>query len=402
MLLSDPETCPPPTRGTVVVWGMLACLPFGGMAWQVYHYVVPLRRMGFDVWYVEESDRNLFNAAEGYSESEDCTANITRLKRFMEMAGLGDRWVYGRPGRNDPYLGALDRRGLDDLYRRADAVINLCGAHDITISTASFRCLIYLDTDPVETQVRVARGDDGQLRKLDPYDYYFTYGSNLGAPDCRIPLTRYDWMPTRPPVCMDFWRTEAPPPAQARITTIATLKSSLKTVAWNGETWRWSKLPEFRRFIALPARTALELELALATGVTDVEMEKIHRNGWHAVSSTPLDDPPAYRRYIQQSLAEFSVAREQYVKPRSGWFSDRSVCYLAAGRPVVTQDTGFGASIPTGRGLFACAEIDDAVAALEAVAADYAGESAAALEIAENYFEAGRVIGGMLSAAGLE
>jgi hypothetical protein len=396
------DSYPPATRGTIVVWGMLACLPFGGMAWQVFHYMVPLRRLGFDVWYVEESDRNLFNAAEGYSESEDCSTNVALLNRFLEMVGLGDRWVYGRPGRNDSYLGALDRRGLDALYGRADAVINLCGAHDITVNSTAFRCLMYLDTDPVETQVRVALGDEIQLRKLDPYDVYFTYGGNLGAEDCAVPMTRYDWVATRPPVCLDLWRTDAPPPGTARMTTVATLKSSYKTVEWNGDVWRWSKQHEFRRFIDLPGRTRVGLELALAAGVTDEELQEIHRCGWHTMGSSPLDDPPAYRNYIQQSLGEFSVAREQYVKPRSGWFSDRSVCYLAAGRPVVAQDTAFGSSVPTGRGLFACADLEEAQAALEAIDADYAGQSAAAFEIAESCFEAGKVLGEMLAKAGLE
>jgi hypothetical protein len=399
MLLIDPESYPPATRGTIIVWGMLACLPFGGMAWQVYHYMVPLRRMGFDVWYVEESDRNLFHAAEGYSESEDCTVNVARLNRFLEMAGLGDRWVYGRPGRNDPYLGALDRRGLERLYRQADAVINLCGAHDITVSSAPFRCLIYLDTDPVETQVRVAQEDESQLRKLDPYDFYFTYGGNLGAPDCAVPVTRYEWLATRPPVCLDLWRTESPPPPGARMTTIATLKSSYKTVEWNGETWRWSRQSEFRRFITLPEQSPYPLELAAE--VSDEERAEVCGHGWHVTDPKRLDDPPVYRDFIRQSLGEFSVAREQYVKPRSGWFSDRSVCYLAAGRPVVTQDTAFGGTIPTGRGLFACADLDAAQAALEAIAADYAGESAAAREVAESCFEAEQVVGEMLSKTGV-
>jgi hypothetical protein len=380
---------------------MLACLPFGGMAWQVYHYLVPLRRLGFDVWYVEESDRDLFNAAENYNESEDYRANVTLLNQYMKQIGLGDRWVYGRPGRNEGYVGGTDRCGLEKLYRNADAVINLCGAHDITANSNDFRCLIYIDTDPVETQVRVALGDEEQLKKLDPYHYYFSYGENLGAEDCGVPVTRYEWLPTRPPVCMDFWQTNGPPPATARMTTIATLKSGYKTVSWKDETWRWSKYHEFIKYIDVPRRTALPLELALAAGVTDEEMDNIYRHGWHVVSSVSLDAPPAYREYIQHSLGEFSVAREQYVKPRSGWFSDRSVCYLAAGRPVVMQDTAFGKWIPTGEGLFAYGSLDEAQTALEAIASDYLRQSAAAVEIARTCFDAEKVVGNILNQAGL-
>jgi hypothetical protein len=392
---------PPATRGTVIVWGMLACLPFGGMVWQVYHHVIPLRRLGFDVWYVEESDRNLFDAGSGYSESEDPRTNVGLLHDFMEMIGLGNRWVYGRPGRADPYLGGKDRRGLEDLYRRTDAVFNLCGAHDLIVNANDFNCLIYLDTDPVETQVRVAKGDEKQIRKLDRYHHYFTYGENLGKADCAVPVTRYPWLPMRPPVCLDLWQTDAPPAEPARMTTIANLKSNYKTVEWNGSTWHWSKHFEFEKFIGLPRRSSLELELALGAGLSADELARIQGHGWSTVSSRPLDEPVAYRDYIQQSQGEFSVAREQYVLPRSGWFSDRSVCYLACGRPVIMQDTAFGKVVPTGKGLLEYRTIDEAQAAVEAVASDYAGHSKAALEIAHEYFDADKVVGGILQRVGL-
>ena len=395
------NTYPPATRGIIIVWGMLVCLPFGGMVWQVYHYLVPLRRLGFDVWYVEESDRNLFNAAENYSESEDYSANVALLNQYMEMIGLDSRWIYGRPGKNEPYVGAKNRRGLEDLYRHADAVINLCGAHDIIVNSNDFNCLIYIDTDPVETQVRVANGDEKQIRKLDPYQYHFSYGENLGADDCAVPVTRYQWLPTRPPVCLDFWHTETPPPATARITTVANLKSSYKTVEWKGEIWRWSKHYEFNKFIDVPRRTTLAVELALGAGLSESEMKNIHKHGWHIINSRLLDDPLEYRKYIQQSLGEFSVAREQYVRPRSGWFSDRSVCYLASGRPVIMQDTDFGKFIPTGKGLFSFGNIDEAQNALAEIASDYSRQSKAAVEIAQTYFDANKVVGEILSRVGL-
>jgi len=396
---------PPVTRGTVIVWGLLACLPFGGMVWQVYHHLIPLRRLGFDVWYVEESDRNLFDAGSGYSESQDPRINVGLLQDFMGRIGFGDRWIYGRPGLPAPYLGAKDRRGLEELYRRADAVINLCGAHNLNangnVDIDDYRCLIYLDTDPVETQVRVAKGDEKQIRRLDRYHHYFTYGVNLGDASCAVPLTRYSWLPTRPPVCLDMWRTELPPALPARMTTIANLKSNHKTVEWNGSIWHWSKHFEFERFVELPRHTSLCLEMALGAGLSAGELARIQAHGWNTVSSRPLDEPVAYRDYIQQSQGEFTVAREQYVLPKSGWFSDRSVCYLAAGRPVIMQDTAFGKALPTGKGLLEFGTIAEAQAALESVASDYAGHSKAALEIAHEYFDADKVIGEILQRVGL-
>jgi hypothetical protein len=396
---------PPVTRGTVIVWGMLARLPFGGMVWQVYHHLIPLRRLGFDVWYVEESDNNVFDAGSGYSESQDPRTNVSLLHDFMERIGFGNRWIYGRPGRDDPYLGGRDRRGLEELYRRADAIINLCGAHNLNananVGVDDYRCLIYLDTDPVETQVRVAKGDEKQIKRLDRYHHYFTYGENLGNPGCSVPVTRYPWQPTRPPVCLDLWSTGAPPAAPISMTTIANLKSNYKTVEWNGSTWHWSKHFEFEKFLDLPRRTSLRLELALGAGLSAGDLARIEAHGWNTVSSRPLDEPVAYRNYIQQSQGEFTVAREQYVVPKSGWFSDRSVCYLACGRPVIMQDTAFGTAIPTGKGLLEFGTIDEAQAALESVAADYAGHSMAALEIAHEFFDADKVIGGILQRVGL-
>ena len=138
---------PPVTRGKIVVWGLLASAPFGGMIWQVFHHLVPLRRLGFDVWYVEDSDRIVFDPVT-YHPTWEYDANIEYLSRCMDRIGMGDRWIFRPPEVYDTCVGATDKAGLTELYREADAVINLCGAQEIRDEHAVIRCLIYLETDP--------------------------------------------------------------------------------------------------------------------------------------------------------------------------------------------------------------------------------------------------------------
>ena len=392
-----PTKYPPNTRGKIVVWGLLASSPFGGMIWQVLHHLVGLRRLGFDVWYVEDSDRLLYDPVT-YWLTADYAANVQMLSRYMDSVDLGDRWIFRPPGVRDSCLGAMDLAGLDRLYHEADAVLNLCGAQELRDDHSKIRCLVFLETDPVELQVAVANGDPEIIRKLDAYDHLFTYGTNLGAPDCLVPLERYSWHPTRPPVCLDWWATSGLSPVGASLTTVANWKHTGKDVVWKGQTWHWSKHYEFLRFIKLPSRSSLPIELAVGA-ISNEDRAQLRNHGWRIVPS--LVEPSEYRDYISSSIGEFTAAKEQYVRPRSGWFSDRSVCYLAAGRPVITQDTGFGNSLPIGEGLFPFATEDEAVSAIDSVASDYARHSAAALEIAHEFFDAERVLGDVLHKIGL-
>jgi hypothetical protein len=393
-----PSPPPPATRGVVVLWGLLASFPFGGMTWQVLHHLAGLRRLGFDVWYVEDSDRPLYSATS-YLITEDCRDNIAYLAGYMDALGLGDRWIIREPG-SARCAGARDLEGLHRLYREADAVLNLCGAQEARPEHDAIRRLAYLQTDPVADQVAVANGDEARIRDLARYDYLFTYGANLGAPDCLVPADGHRWVPTRPPVCVDWWEGAPPPGEGAALTTVAKWSHEGKDVTWRGERWRWSKDHEFRGFIKVAARSALPLELAVSS-ISDDELQGLRDQGWRTVPSATVKDPPAYRDYIQRSLGEFTVAKEQYVRPRSGWFSDRSVCYLAAGRPVVAQATGFEAHVPTGNGLLAFSDVDGAVAAIESVARDYARHACAAQAIAREHFAAEKVLDRVMTEMGL-
>jgi hypothetical protein len=258
---------------------------------------------------------------------------------------------------------------------------------------------VYLETDPVRSQIEVAKGDPAAIGVLSAHTHHFTYGENLGAEDCVVPLARFAWHPTRQPVILDWWGTSALPSDDAPMTTVANWSQS-NDIEWNGETYRWSKDGEFLKFIDLPRRAAAAFELSLACGDGDA-VRRLEACGWRvrdALALTRHLDP--YRDYIRSSRGEFTVAKDQNIRLRSGWFSDRSACYLAAGRPVVTQDTGFGRAIPTGRGLFAFRSLEDAVDSIARINADYAAHARAARVIAEECFASTRVLDDVLARAG--
>jgi len=321
----------------------------------------------------------------------------------MAWCGLGDRWAY----RAEPLGGrafGISELDLARLYRRADAVINLHGATAFRDEHLRVPIRIYLETDPVRPQIEVARGEARAIELLAGHTHHFTFAENLGAADCRVPVGRFEYRPTRQPVVLDWWAQEdsssnGQAPARAAFTTISSWRQSGRDIEWDGETYVWSKHAEFLKFIELPRRTAQPLELALAADNETIQLIRGH--GWRTIDAVTLSkDIVPYRQYILGSRGEFTVAKDQYVRPRSGWFSDRSACYLAAGRPVITQDTGFAKILPTGRGLFAFETIEDVLCALEAIDRDYAGHCRAALEVAREHFAAEKVLTSLLNQAG--
>jgi hypothetical protein len=397
MLGSD--SYPPATRGKIIVWSLLGTFPFGGVTWHRLHWLVGLRRLGFDVWYVEDSDRPIYHP-QTFWPTSDYTANVAYISKQMIRVGLENRWIFRPPGVTNQYLGATDAAGLKRLYREADAVINLSGAQELRPDHAVIRNLVYIDTDPVAKQVAVANKNQRAIQFLDKHHHMFTYGENLGAPDCLIPIKRYNWHTTRPPVCLDWWANSSLPASDSALTTVANWKHTGKDVVWQGEIFYWSKHKEFLRFIDIATRSCLPLELAIGE-ISDDEQTRMRDHGWRIIPAVSLAEPETYRNYIWNSLGEFTVAKDQYVRPRSGWFSERSACYLAAGRPVITQDTGFGNRLPTGEGLFAFSNEDEALAAIDTIARNFKRQSSAALEIAREYFDAAKVLGDVMDQIGI-
>ena len=381
--------------GRVVVLGITAQYPMAGVTWQAMHYLAGLRALGCDVFYVEDSGAPPYDPASG-GVAIDPSPNVAYLATVMRRLDLAERWAYWDAQR-DVWHG-LDAPQVRALYGSADAIFNLCGATRLRPEHRQGARLCYVETDPIYEQMRVANGDADSIAFLAEHDLLFTYGELLGTPSCTVPVERFTWIPTRPPVALDEWAPRDPGTAYR---TIATWENKGKNVEFRGETYQWTKHLNFLRMIDVPRQARTRVELAMDPLDAGVRAD-LETHGWTLVDPRPISaDVDAYRGFVEGARGELTVAKDIYVRPRSGWFSDRSVCFLAAGRPVVTQETGFSERVPSGRGLLAFATVEEAAAALQTVEGDYASHARAAREIAAEYFAAERVLGAMLDAAGI-
>jgi hypothetical protein len=387
-----------PSRDVVVVLGLLGQFPLAGIAWQLMHYLAGLQRLGFRVFYVEDTGAAPYDPRMK-SLVRDCSYSLRFIAQTLQRLGMADAWAY-HDGLSGQWYGLSSNR-VQEICDRAVCAMNLCGASNPTMLT--FRPkgkLLYLETDPVLYQVRLAQGDPVAGQFLAGHDDHVTYGENLGEADCPVPLPRFHWKKTRPPVVMDFWPFCGGENSR-RFTTIATWHNRGKDMVFQGEIYHWSKHLNFLTVADLPRQTSQELELGVEID-NPAELEIFQRSGW--ILTDPLlisQDFTAYQNYICQSRGEFTVAKDVVARTKSGWFSDRSACYLAAGKPVVTQETGFSKFIPTGRGLFAFSTVDEALAALETINHDYRAHARAAREIAREYFDSERLLAKMLRDVGV-
>jgi hypothetical protein len=391
-----------PTKGKILVFGILFWYPLAGVTYQFLHYLLGLRRLGYDPYYVEDSGRWVYDPRIN-DLSPDASGNIAAVLPALEAHGFADRWAFRGNYPEGKCYGMSEERILR-LYREADAFLNVTGAQEIREEHLACRRRIYVESDPFASQAKVAKGDREMIAALEAHDTRFSFGENLGASDCTVPIERFRWLPTRQPVAVDLWAaapaTTASAPANVAYTTITTWHNKGKDVEFRGDTYYWTKDREFEKFLDLPRRRPVPFELA--AGVTPKVRQQLVEHGWRQVHSVEVSkDLDSYRAYIQGSRAEFTVARDQYVRPSTGWFSDRSACYLAAGRPVITQQTGFDKYLPTGKGLFGFRTMDEILAAIDAIESDYEANCRAAREIAAEYFAAEKVVNSLMDRAGL-
>lgn len=385
----------------LVVIGIMGCTPFAGVAWQVLHYLEGFRRLGHDVFYIEDTGAWPYDPEQG-SITDDCRYTVNYIARLMDWCGLTDRWAY-RFGIDGRTFGLSDSQVLR-LFERADALVNLCGAAVLRDEHLRVPIRIYLETDPVLPQIQVAKGVKRTIDWLSAHTHHFTFGENIGTRDCLVPAERFEYHPTRQPIVLDWWKPNEPSPLlpkTGRFTTVSSWQQSGKDIEWNGDTYLWSKHIEFLKFIDLPRLAPQQIELALACKDPEV-IKLLTSKGWRVVDAIALStDISPYHDYILASRGEFTVAKDQYVRPHSGWFSDRSACYLAAGRPVITQNTGFGKVLPTGEGLFCFNTMEDIVTAFDNINTNYEKNCRKAKEIAEGYFGYDKVLRNLLKTAGL-
>ncbi|MGH7786956.1 MAG: glycosyltransferase [Candidatus Binatia bacterium] len=384
-------------RDVVVVTGYLLRCPLAGYAWQALHYLQGLRDLGFDPLFYEDTAYygECLDPVRG-SVDEVTPAALAFAGGFFAEHGFGDRWVFHDVQR-DRFHGR-DRAETEALLHAARLLLSLAAVNRLPRGIGRRR--VFVDIDPAVTQIEAERS--GALRELlDEYDVHFTIGENIGRTPCAVPSGGREWLPTRQPIALGLWTPQPPAPA-APYTTIGRWDERRRVQQLGEQVYSWSKRDQWLRFLELPRRSGAAFELAMDVDTAPGDRAALGAEGWAVVDPIAVStDAARYRDYIRRSRGEFSVAKELNVHLATGWFSDRSACYLAAGRPVIVQDTGFGAVLPTGAGLFAFNTPDDAVDAVRAVETDWDLHSAAARRIAEQHFAAAWVLSDLLARSGL-
>jgi ABC-type transport system involved in Fe-S cluster assembly fused permease/ATPase subunit/GT2 family glycosyltransferase len=383
----------------IVVLGMMTKMPVAGVVWQTLHYLVGLERLGYEVFYVEAHARTPSMFIE-HPQDNGSRRAAHFIRDVLKRVGLQNNWAFHALHDKGDCFG-LTAEELTRLYSSAALIINLHGGTEPLDEHAATGRLIYVETDPVQLQIELAQGHKSTVQFLEPHSAFFTYGENYGASDCGLPVSnQFEFWPTRQPVVLDMWSYHDHPPGES-FTTIGNWEQKWREVVYEGETYHWSKHHEFLKVVNLPRWSISACELALSS-CPDEASSMLRDHGWRVRDGLSVStDVDRYRQYVQRSRGEFTVAKDQNVRFRSGWFSDRSATYLASGRPVVTQDTGFGNILPVGMGLLAFSCFEEAIAAVNIVSADYARHSAAATEIARAYFDSDGVLSRLLGRAGM-
>lgn len=380
---------------TVLVSGAVANKHrHGGSIWVRMSWAEALRELGFDVVFVEEIDERACVDACGNTARLECSANAATFTAVMEEFGFSGSAALIAAGA-ERVLG-MSAAGLLARADEAELLVNLGGHLRRRSLLRRPRRRAYVDLDPGFTQIWHEQGHDVGLAG---HDLHFTVGEHVGTRRCELPTGGISWRPVRQPVVLDRW-----PVADddfSRFTTVASWRGAYGPVSWGDLTYGL-KVHEFRRFLSVPRVTGLPFEIALGIDPADGgDLARLHEMGWRLVDPDVVADPAGFSRFVGASGAEFSVAQGIYVQSASGWFSDRTVRYLASGRPAVVQDTGFSASLPVGEGLIPFRTLEEAVRGVGSVVEDYPRHRAAARRIAEEHFSPERALGPLLEAAGV-
>jgi hypothetical protein len=388
-------------RLRILVGGYLGLLPTGGVTWDYIQYPLGLAALGHDVYYLEDTGMwPIYQSGHG----TDCAANVTHLASIMDAFELGERWAY-RDEISRTWFGPC-ANDVDELVRSADVLLNISCSTYLRDEYRAIPVRALIDSDPMFTQIQYeldsgfTPGHTSIRSTIRGHTHHFTFGESIGATECRVPSCGVTWRPTRQPICLDAWPLA--PLGKADTWTTVMNWSAGRTLQYQGESWG-QKDVELQRIIDLPAKVpGFRLALAVASTLKEgFPADEFRQRGWRVCAAAScVPDWQSYRNFIKNSFGEFSVAKETYVKARTGWFSCRSACYLAAGRPVVAQDTGWSAHVAAGYGLLAFHDLESAVEALQAVEADPARHAAGARALAEAHFDSRIVLRDLLSALG--
>ena len=379
----------------IIVTGLIGQYAFGGVTWDYIQYALGFRALGHDVWYLEDTGTWAYDPVK-MEPSADCSHNTSYLGRVMEKFGMGDRWIY-RNGADETYHGVTNPAEAEKIIASADVLANVSGACWLRPETAAIPLKLFLDGDPMFTQIGLANDPDSEYAKrVASHERHFSFGLNIGQKDCEVPTAGLHWRPTVQPIALDYWNPASPAPTMPHIadgawTTVMNW-ASYAPKDFQGKKYGQKDI-EFERFLDLPQISDEKFVLAMGQGVGNKRpTEMLESKGWNIIEpDTYLPDYTTYHEFLSRSKGEWSIAKNGYVTSRSGWFSCRSACYLAAGKPVVVQDTGWSDHLPSGDGAIAFSTPEEAAKALDLINKNYNHHSAAARAYAETHFDAARV-----------
>ncbi len=385
----------------IVVTGLLAQYAFGGVTWDYIQYLLGFRALGHDVWYLEDSGSWPYDPIQ-QTLTEDCTYNVNYLGGMMAEFGFQDRWIY-RNGADGKFHGAGEVAARD-LIKNGDLLVNVSSAGWLADYELGVKHQMFIDGDPMFTQVNLLTLSTQKAldyaARVRAHDSHFTFGLNIGGPGCLVPDAGIRWKKTVQPIALDYWPFQDQEPLD-RFTTVMNWASYLP-ITWEGKPYGQKDL-EFQKFKLLPQCTPQNLEMAMGEGLNLTRpTAELRSLGWTILEPKEvLPDHRTYRDFLRTSKAEWSIAKHGYVAARTGWFSCRTACYLALGRPAVVQETGWSDYIPAGEGVLAFSTVEQAVEAIADINEHYAEHQAAARALAVQYFEAKKVCADLLAQAGL-
>ncbi len=379
---------------TIIVGGYIVAYPLGGMTWHHLNYLLGLHEMGHEVWFLEDSGSYSYPYnPTTWESSADSTYGRAYLERTFSQYGLPLRYCYYSEFEDKHY--GLTRDELSNLFRRADALICVSGVTPMRDTRPRPRRACVIDTDPVFTQLRM-RTDGDFLNYYKQFDSVATFGRLIGTSACPLPTHGFNWIPTNQPIALRHWPLT--PAISKAFTTIGKWDHTTdRNMEFNGKRFLSSKGVEWMKMLDLPRRVPWEMTMGMLS-MPEPTAQQFTDHGWKLVNPEQATiSCQAYGDFLRASAGEFTVAKEIYAGLPSGWFSDRSSAYLASGRPVVTQDSGFDQWLPTGQGLFSFQTAEQAADELNKIALDYPRNAAAARAIAEKYFDAKTVLTALLN-----
>jgi glycosyltransferase involved in cell wall biosynthesis len=379
----------------IIVGGYIGTYCTSGVTWDYIQYPVGLNLLGHDVFYLEDTLGKYCHYFEGY-EWDDVSPIVNYIRTTMNYFGLNNRWAYRDEMTGNTY--GMSQEKLKEICSTADVFINVSHSTFMRDEYINIPKRVLIDSDPMFTQIQDLEKYDNSDEKIKEmfsrFNYLFSFGENINGADSKVPLFDREWKTTRQPVCMKYWINNNPKQGK-NFSTVMNM-SARKKILYKNEHWGQKDI-EFKKFLDLPKKfkkAGFDIVLNCSSDNKDIINKKdILSSGWNILEpGITIKDINNYKDFIHNSFGEFSVAKETYVKSNSGWFSGRSACYLASGKPVIVQDTGWSDYIRNGNGLFGFKTEDDALSALEQVTSDPEKHSDAALQIADEYFNSDKVL----------